>query len=69
MFVCETSINVEIFMCIEKLLGILHYFVNYSFSLAEENGNDEEENILKRRRLLDKNAPSMALQDQFSLLF
>ena len=54
---------------IEKLLGILHYFVNYSFSLAEENGNDEEENILKRRRLLDKNAPSMALQDQFSLLF
>ena len=47
MFVFEISFRVEILMCIEKLLGILHYLVNYSFSLAEENGNDEEENILK----------------------
>ena len=47
MFVFEISFRVEILMCIEKLLGILHYLLNYSFSLAEENGNDEEANILK----------------------
>ena len=54
MFVCEVSFRVEILMCIEKLLGILHYFVNYSFSLAEENGNDEEENPLNRMAILKR---------------
>ena len=54
MFVCEVSFRVEILMCIEKLLGILHYFVNHSFSLAEENGNDEEENSLNRMAILKR---------------